>query len=149
MEDVAKEDVVKFVRRSDKYRYFSSSLINLIDVIFILLLFFMMTTTFNKFHHIDIVLPDSMAKLEKNENKDVELFYTLDENIIIKINEDEIKLTKDNLLNEIQKLSPEQRKNIIFNADKKIDYGKIINIISILKDADVLNIELNIENKIK
>ena len=137
---------MKFVRRS-KYKNASISMLNLIDVIFVLLLFFMVTTTFNKFAHIDIVLPQMASKLEESQDIEISLFYLVSGELILKIGETEVNLQTENLAQEILKLTKERRKKIILNADEAINYGKVVDVISILKDADVENVELNIKKK--
>ena len=137
---------MKFVRRS-KYKNASISMLNLIDVIFVLLLFFMVTTTFNKFAHIDIALPQTASKLEESPDIEISLFYLVSGELILKIGETEVNLQTENLAQEILKLAKERRKKIILNADEAINYGKVVDVISILKDADVENVELNIKKK--
>ena len=137
---------MKFVRRS-KYKNASISMLNLIDVIFVLLLFFMVTTTFNKFAHIDIALPQTASKLEESQDIEISLFYLVSGELILKIGETEVNLQTENLAQEILKLAKERRKKIILNADEAINYGKVVDVISILKDADVENVELNIKKK--
>ncbi|MDO5046469.1 ExbD/TolR family protein [Campylobacter sp.] len=135
---------MKFVRRN-RHKSASISMLNLIDVIFVLLLFFMVTTTFNKFAHIDIALPQTNSNLEDNKEDFVQLFYLLDESLILKINEVEKKISHENLKEEITNLTPAQKKNITLNADEAINYGKVVDVISNLKDANVQNVELNIK----
>ncbi|QCD52186.1 MULTISPECIES: ExbD/TolR family protein [unclassified Campylobacter] len=137
---------MKFVRRS-RHKSASISMLNLIDVIFVLLLFFMVTTTFNKFAHIDIALPETKSNLEDNENDVVQLFYLIDGGLILKINETEKILNSEILKDEISNLSPAHKKNITLNADEAINYGKVVDVISVLKDANVQNVELNIKKK--
>nr|WP_283956662.1 biopolymer transporter ExbD [Campylobacter sp. RM15925] len=146
MADAVKGNAVKFVRRN-RHKSASISMLNLIDVIFVLLLFFMVTTTFNKFAHIDIALPQTNSNLEENKDDVVQLFYLLDESLILKINEVEKTLNHENLKEEISNLSPSQKKNITLNADEAINYGKVVDVISNLKDANVQNVELNIKKK--
>nr|WP_301538610.1 biopolymer transporter ExbD [Campylobacter sp. RM16188] len=146
MVDAVKGNAVKFVRRN-RHKSASISMLNLIDVIFVLLLFFMVTTTFNKFAHIDIALPQTNSNLEENKDDVVQLFYLLDESLILKINEVEKTLNHENLKEEISNLSPSQKKNITLNADEAINYGKVVDVISNLKDANVQNVELNIKKK--
>nr|WP_283956947.1 biopolymer transporter ExbD [Campylobacter sp. RM16190] len=146
MADAVKGSAVKFVRRS-RHKSASISMLNLIDVIFVLLLFFMVTTTFNKFAHIDIALPETKSNLEDNENDVVQLFYLIDGGLILKINETEKTLNSEILKDEISNLSPAHKKNITLNADEAINYGKVVDVISVLKDANVQNVELNIKKK--
>ena len=76
---------MRYVRR-DKGKHTGISMLNLIDVIFVLLLFFMLTTSFNKFAHIDIALPQSASNLNEEDKKNVEIFYLLNGEVLLSIN---------------------------------------------------------------
>ena len=54
-----------------------------------------------------------------------------------------------NLSEEIANLTPKQKKSIKLNADEAINYGEVVNLISILKDSGTQNVELNIKKKPK
>ena len=139
---------MKYVRR-DKGKYAGISMLNLIDVIFVLLLFFMVTTSFNKLAHIDITLPQSSSSLNEEENKNVEVFYLLNGEVLLSISGEQKSLNLTNLSGEIANLTPKQKESIKLNADEAINYGDVINLISILKDSGTQNVELNIKKKPK
>ena len=134
---------MKFIKRK-REQISRISMLNLIDVIFVLLLFFMLTTTFNQLTHFDLELPSCTAGFQKDDKAMVELFYKIDEKITLKIGAMEQILSIDGLGNFILNLD-ENKKNIIkISADERLEYKKIIDLISILKDANVNNVELNI-----
>ena len=139
---------MKYVRR-DKARYAGISMLNLIDVIFVLLLFFMVTTSFNKFAHIDIALPQSASNLDEKDTKNVEVFYLLNGEVLLSINGEQKSLNLADLAAQIANLTPKQRENVKLNADEAINYGEVVNLISILKDSGTQNVELNIKKKPK
>ena len=139
---------MKYVRR-DKGKHAGISMLNLIDVIFVLLLFFMVTTSFNKLAHIDITLPQSSSSLNEEEDKNVEVFYLLNGEILLSISGEQKSLNLTNLGGEIANLTPKQKESIKLNADEAINYGDVINLISILKDSGTQNVELNIKKKPK
>ena len=58
-------------------------------------------------------------------------------------------LNLTNLGGEIANLTPKQKESIKLNADEAINYGDVINLISILKDSGTQNVELNIKKKPK
>lgn len=145
---VLKGEAVKYVRR-DKARYAGISMLNLIDVIFVLLLFFMVTTSFNKFAHIDIALPQSASNLGEKETKNVEVFYLLNGEVLLSINGEQKSLNLADLGAQIANLTPKQKESVKLNADEAINYGEVINLISILKDNSTQNVELNIKKKPK
>lgn len=139
---------MKYVRR-DKGKHAGISMLNLIDVIFVLLLFFMVTTSFNKLAHIDITLPQSSSSLNEEEDKNVEVFYLLNGEVLLSISGEQKSLNLMNLSGEIANLTPKQKESIKLNADEAINYGDVINLISILKDSGTQNVELNIKKKPK
>lgn len=148
MAAVLKGEAVKYVRR-DKARYAGISMLNLIDVIFVLLLFFMVTTSFNKFAHIDIALPQSASNLDEKETKNVEVFYLLNGEVLLSINGEQKSLNLADLAAQIANLTPKQKESVKLNADEAINYGEVVNLISILKDNGTQNVELNIKKKPK
>ena len=139
---------MKYVRR-DKARYAGISMLNLIDVIFVLLLFFMVTTSFNKFTHIDIALPQSTSNLDEKDTKNVEVFYLLSGEVLLSINGEQKSLNLADLAAQISNLTPKQKESVKLNADEAINYGEVVNLISILKDNGTQNVELNIKKKPK
>ena len=145
---VLKGEAVKYVRR-DKARYASISMLNLIDVIFVLLLFFMVTTSFNKFAHIDIALPQSSSNLDEKETKNVEVFYLLNGEVLLSVGGEQKSLNLADLAAQIANLTPKQKESVKLNADEAINYGEVVNLISILKDNGTQNVELNIKKKSK
>lgn len=145
---VLKGEAVKYVRR-DKTRYAGISMLNLIDVIFVLLLFFMVTTSFNKFAHIDIALPQSASNLDEKDTKNVEVFYLLSGEVLLSINGEQKSLNLADLAAQIANLTPKQKESVKLNADEAINYGEVVNLISILKDSGTQNVELNIKKKPK
>ena len=148
MAAVLKGEAVKYVRR-DKTRYAGISMLNLIDVIFVLLLFFMVTTSFNKFAHIDIALPQSASNLDEKDTKNVEVFYLLSGEVLLSINGEQKSLNLADLAAQIANLTPKQKESVKLNADEAINYGEVVNLISILKDSGTQNVELNIKKKPK
>lgn len=148
MAAVLKGEAVKYVRR-DKARYAGISMLNLIDVIFVLLLFFMVTTSFNKFAHIDIALPQSASNLDEKDTKNVEVFYLLNGEVLLSINGEQKSLNLADLAAQIANLTPKQKESVKLNADEAINYGEVVNLISILKDNGTQNVELNIKKKPK
>ena len=148
MAAVLKGEAVKYVRR-DKARYAGISMLNLIDVIFVLLLFFMVTTSFNKFAHIDIALPQSTSNLDEKDTKNVEVFYLLNGEVLLSVGGEQKSLNLADLGAQISNLTLQQKESVKLNADEAINYGEVVNLISILKDSGTQNVELNIKKKQK
>ena len=148
MAAVLKGEAVKYVRR-DTARYAGISMLNLIDVIFVLLLFFMVTTSFNKFAHIDIALPQSTSNLDEKDTKNVEVFYLLNGEVLLSVGGEQKSLNLADLGAQISNLTLKQKESVKLNADEAINYGEVVNLISILKDSGTQNVELNIKKKPK
>lgn len=129
----------KIVRK--KHSCIEISILNLIDVIFILLVFFMLTTTFKKYWHFDIELPKQSSVVNQlNDNKSVEIMLNLDKQILLKINKDFISIEKSELLTHLK-----NQDEVMLNADKGLSYDDVIEMIALLKQSDIKTIRLNIE----
>jgi len=120
----------------------------LIDVVFLLLIFFMVATTFEDLSGIKLDLPQSTIK-ESQEVKEIQIL--IDENSELYLNYREttkskksMKVTLENLKEELgEKLSNSSEKNVIITADKKLDYGFIIEIMTISKEAGANSIDID------
>ncbi|CZE45880.1 ExbD/TolR family protein [Campylobacter geochelonis] len=124
------------------------SIINLIDVIFMLLIFFMLTTTFKKSESFDVNLPKSSAKFEVDDNATARIYYDLSEVVSVVINDNEpIKLSFDELNQTLPSLNLNAFKSVHLSADKSHSYASIINLITVLKENQISNINLDIEKK--
>jgi biopolymer transport protein ExbD len=120
----------------------------LIDVVFLLLIFFMVATTFEDLSGIKLDLPQSTIK-EAKEVKEIQII--IDENSELYLNYREnskskksMKVTFENLKEELgEKLLNSSEKNVIITADKKLDYGFIIEIMTISKEAGANSIDID------
>lgn len=124
-----------------KPKYAEISMLNLIDVIFILLVFFMLTTTFKKYWHFDIELPkQSISENIKDSDETIDIMLNLNNEIFIKQKKDFIKIKQDDLA-----LALKNYKIAILNADKNLSYDKVVNLITLIKNTNIDTIKLNIE----
>ncbi|WP_372714605.1 ExbD/TolR family protein [Ilyobacter sp.] len=120
----------------------------LIDVVFLLLIFFMVATTFEDLSGIKIDLPQSTIK-EIKEVKEIQII--IDENSELYLNYREaskskqsIKVTLENLKEELaEKLLNSNEKNVIITADKKLDYGFIVEVMTISKEAGASSLDID------
>lgn len=123
----------------------------MIDVVFLLLIFFMVATNFSKFSSMDIKVPKSNIKNERITAETIEVL--LDSNKVLnlrittnaKIDTYEVK---EKLLSEkiSSLLKTANNKNITLIADETLDYGYIVTVMSILKEAGAEGISLKTEN---
>ena len=123
------------------------SMLNLIDVIFMLLIFFMIATTFNNYSQFQLAVPKTSAKLEQKENTKIEVIFNKDKKYFLKINDNIQEVSKENISSEFSKLPKESLKNITLTADEHLEYKDIVDTMSILKNMNIENISLNIQNK--
>ena len=124
----------------------------LIDVVFLLLIFFMLATTFDERSAFKIDLPKSTVAKTKETLKEVQVLVDKDKNIYLSYTENNIsqqeKLELSNFVSVVSaKLNNSQSKDVMISADKTIDYGFIVEIMSLLKEsgASAINIDTAIK----
>ena len=124
----------------------------LIDVVFLLLIFFMVATTFDDVKGgIKIELPQSTIR-EIAEVKEIQIIVDKDKNMILNFKEkkktEQISVNKDSLKARLaEKLAESKEKNVIISADKKLDYGYIVEIMSISKEAGANSLDIDTADK--
>ena len=126
----------------------------LIDVVFLLLIFFMLATTFDERSAFKIDLPKSTVAKTKETLKEVQVLVDKDKNIYLSYTENDIsqqeKLELSNFVSVVSaKLNNSQSKDVMISADKTIDYGFIVEIMSLLKEsgASAINIDTAIKSR--
>ena len=123
-----------------------------IDVVFLLLIFFMVATTFDDVKGgIKIELPQSTIR-EIAEVKEIQIIVDKDKNMILNFKEngktEQISVNKDSLKARLaEKLAESKEKNVIISADKKLDYGYIVEIMSISKEAGANSLDIETADK--
>ena len=123
----------------------------LIDVVFLLLIFFMLATSFDERSAFKIDLPKSTAAKTKSTLKEVQVLVDKDRNVYIRYTDNSGKSQNESLdLTSFvsvvsEKLNNSENKDVIISADKDIDYGFIVEIMSLLKEAGAsgINIDTN------
>ena len=123
------------------------SMLNLIDVIFMLLIFFMLATTFNNYSQFQLSVPKTSAQLEKKEDTKIEVIVNKDKKYFLKIDDKTRELSQNEITSEFSKLPKESLKNITLTADEHLEYKDIVDTMSLLKNMNIENISLNIQNK--
>ena len=126
----------------------------LIDVVFLLLIFFMLATTFDERSAFKIDLPKSTVAKTKETLKEVQVLVDKDKNIYLSYTENnksqQEKLELSNFVSAVSvKLNSSQSKDVMISADKTIDYGFIVEIMSLLKEsgASAINIDTAIKSR--
>ena len=127
----------------------------LIDVVFLLLIFFMLATSFDERSAFKIDLPKSTAAKTKSTLKEVQVLVDKDRNVYLRYtdNSGKSKNEKLDLASFVsvvsEKLNNSESKDVIISADKDIDYGFIVEIMSLLKEsgASAINIDTAIKSR--
>lgn len=125
------------------------SMLNLIDVIFMLLIFFMIATTFNKYSQFQLSVPKSNAKFDKKEETKAEIIVNRNKKYFLKVGNDAKEISEDNIHSEILKLPKEMLENVTLTADEHLEYGYIVEVMSKLRNENVKNVSLNIQKNNK
>ena len=139
----------RFINKPRKYH--SMDLTPLIDVVFLLLIFFMVATNFSKVSSMDIKVPKSTVENKNTAIETIEVLLNSNKILNIRIttngiveNQEVVENNLNQKINDLLKAS--NNKNIILIADEVLDYGYIIKVMSILKEAGVEGISLKTEN---
>ena len=127
----------------------------LIDVVFLLLIFFMLATSFDERSAFKIDLPKSTAAKTKSTLKEVQVLVDKDRNVYLRYTDNSGKSQNESLdLTSFvsvvsEKLNNSENKDVIISADKDIDYGFIVEIMSLLKEsgASAINIDTAIKSR--
>ena len=127
----------------------------LIDVVFLLLIFFMLATSFDERSAFKIDLPKSTAAKTKSTLKEVQVLVDKDRNVYLRYTDNSGKSQNERLdLTSFvsvvsEKLNNSENKDVIISADKNIDYGFIVEIMSLLKEsgATAINIDTAIKSR--
>ncbi|MGL5176230.1 MAG: ExbD/TolR family protein [Cetobacterium sp.] len=124
----------------------------LIDVVFLLLIFFMVATTFDDMKGMKIDLPKSeVAEIVEATDK-VSVLVTVDGQLKLKIDRRNdssmIDITKDELSEKIkQTIVTMENKRVAILADRGIDYGDVVDIMSDIKLAGAAAIDIETKGK--
>ncbi len=127
----------------------------LIDVVFLLLIFFMLATSFDERSAFKIDLPKSTAAKTKSTLKEVQVLVDKDRNVYLRYTDNSGKSQNEKLdlasfVSVVsEKLNNSESKDVIISADKDIDYGFIVEIMSLLKEsgASAINIDTAIKSR--
>ena len=127
----------------------------LIDVVFLLLIFFMLATSFDERSAFKIDLPKSTAAKTKSTLKEVQVLVDKEKNIYLRYTDNSGKSQSEKLdLSSFvsvvsEKINTSESKDVMISADKAIDYGFIVEIMSLLKEsgATAINIDTAIKSR--
>ncbi|MEG0069250.1 ExbD/TolR family protein [Cetobacterium sp.] len=124
----------------------------LIDVVFLLLIFFMVATTFDDMRGMKIELPKSeVSELTEVVDK-ISVILNQEKELKIKITKKDgdvvIDIKKEELVTKLQEnLQKIESKRVSILADKGINYGEIVDIMSDIKISGAKAIDIETKGK--
>ena len=121
------------------------SMLNLIDVIFMLLIFFMIATTFNHYAQFQVSVPKSNVKIDSNEVINPEIIISRDKKYYFKLENSIKESSLEEIKKEISEMDKEILGGITLTADEYLEYKVIVETMGLLKNQGVENINLNIQ----
>tara|TARA_B100000886_G_scaffold340085_1_gene307837 strand:- start:643 stop:1044 length:402 start_codon:yes stop_codon:yes gene_type:complete len=115
------------------------NILPMIDVIFAILSFFIVSSLFlTKVETIPINLPNSSTAKEEDKRS---INLSIDSKSRIFINQNLVQF--ENLKNEILNLNIEKNTLIIIRGDKDVNYGKIVEVMDIIRTLDNIKIAIS------
>lgn len=131
----------------------SPDLTPLIDVVFLLLIFFMVATTFDDMNGMKIELPKSEVSEIKDSVEKLSILLTKDNELKLKVDKKGeqsivIDLTKEDLKDKLKEnIDLMSSKRVSILADRGIDYGDVVDIMSDIKTAGAEAIDIETKGK--
>lgn len=120
----------------------------LIDVVFLLLIFFLVATSFEDLKSgIKIDVPESSIR-ELNNVKEIQISIAKDKKLTLTFKENGTSKSQVVPVNDLKnilgaKLKESQEKNVLISADKGLDYGLIVDVMTKAKEAGATSLDLN------
>ena len=130
--------IMNYIPENDELKS-EINILPMIDVIFAILSFFIVSSLFlTKVETIPINLPNS-STAKKEDKRSINL--SIDSKSRIFLNKNLVQLS--NLKNEIIKLNIEKNSLIIIRGDKNVNYGKIVEVIDIIRSLNNIKIAIS------
>ncbi|MEG0397878.1 MAG: biopolymer transporter ExbD [Cetobacterium sp.] len=118
----------------------------LIDVVFLLLIFFLVATSFEDVRDgIKIDLPQSTIK-ESKDIKELQVIVSKSKEYYISYKEKgkTVKVTKKDLKEQLkERLDKSETKNVVISADKSLDHGTIVDLMTMSKEAGASSLDID------
>ncbi len=124
----------------------------LIDVVFLLLIFFMVATTFDDRGGMRIELPKSQLAKPEEVTEKISVLVTKDFQLKLKVDRKDgstfVDITKEELKTKLEKeITALKDKRVSILADRDMDYGQVVDIMSDIKAAGAQSIDIETKRK--
>nr|WP_307775375.1 biopolymer transporter ExbD [uncultured Cetobacterium sp.] len=124
----------------------------LIDVVFLLLIFFMVATTFDDRGGMRIELPKSQLAKPEEVTEKISVLVTKDFQLKLKVDRKGgstfVDITKEELKTKLEKeITALKDKRVSILADRDMDYGQVVDIMSDIKAAGAQSIDIETKRK--
>ena len=130
--------IMNYIPENDELKS-EINILPMIDVIFAILSFFIVSSLFlTKVETIPINLPNS-STAKKEDKRSINL--SIDSKSRIFLNKNLVQLS--NLKNEIIKFNIEKNSLIIIRGDKNVNYGKIVEVMDIIRSLNNIKIAIS------
>ena len=130
--------IMNYIPENDELKT-EVNILPMIDVIFAILSFFIVSSLFlTKVETIPINLPNSSTAKEEDKRS---INLSIDSKSRIFINQNLVQF--ENLKNEILNLNIEKNTLIIIRGDKDVNYGKIVEVMDIIRTLDNIKIAIS------
>ncbi|MDR1834710.1 MAG: biopolymer transporter ExbD [Fusobacteriaceae bacterium] len=139
---------MKLERIRKKRGELSLNITPLIDVVFQLLIFFLVATTFEDISSgISIDLPQSTVR-EIQDISGIRVMIPANKELVLSYKEGpkvvQLKVNKNRLKEEVKnRLAASTRKNVLISADKKTDYGFLVDVMTLVREAGATSLDLD------
>ena len=111
----------------------------IIDVLFILIIFFSVSSTFLEQPGIELDLPEAESSDQYTTQK-VILYIDADKNIFL----NDRLISLNTMVSDLQQLKEfSKEKSIVIKADEKVEHGKVIEIMDILRNNGVYKLVIS------
>lgn len=134
----------KIIKRERKKTMPEFMLIPLIDILFVLLAFFMLNTTFSETNaSINIKLPTSSVK-QVPVSKYIVISIDEKKQLYINSTKYSIETLQEGIKSE---LLAQNRNDVVIRADKETDYGFVVKVMTIAKNAGAVELDIATEKE--
>lgn len=118
----------------------------LVDIVLVLLIIFMVTASFIVRETVEVDLPRAANTNDKTVQGPVMVTMDKDAKVFL----DGLEVTQDQLLEKMRAaVAKDKEARAIISADQSLNYGKVMGLIDLVKEAGIIKFALNIQKEAK